>query len=92
MPGPMRGQQFDAITGFAPILFGIIFLIVAVALVRNWIDARKYPDRQSQAQIDVRRLRSGSVRQMLIAGAQTKDDTVYSTEPPPRKRSIYQNH
>ena len=46
--GPGGSPYQDALKQYAPILFGVLAVLVAVALIRNCIDARIHPDEDSR--------------------------------------------
>ena len=76
MPGPMRGPYLDALTKYAPILFGLLFLFVAVALIRNWIDARDHPETQHSEPFDIRSLNARGAARLYTGRPRTREEGV----------------
>ena len=58
-----RGPYLNAIAQYAPLLFGTLFLVIIVALVRNWLDERVHPDQHQT--IDIRRVHRQGARGLI---------------------------
>lgn len=74
--GPMGGGPAqELIKQFAPIFFGVLFILVAIALIRNWVDERAHPDevRRYDAVRNFGRVNSASLARTLARAAREQE-------------------
>lgn len=70
--GP-RSPYFEGVVKIAPIIALVLFLIVAVALARNFIDNRLHPEEQHQTFDPVKNFSKINSRGMVEVAARRSD-------------------